>query len=169
MRETVRTVMSDGSVLWKKNKRFHHEDGPAILSRDVAAWYINGQLHREEDEPAIMYPDGHREWHYKGQLHRVNGPAIIRHNGTEEWFIRGKHHRDDGPAITYPDGKQEWFLNGELHRDDGPAITYPDGSCEWYHKGRKIPRLLSPLLKNYEKSLLKSQITKLFSTSPLLD
>src|ERR1700758_1767170 len=37
----------------------------------------NGQRHRENDQPAVIYSNGAQEWWYNGQRHRENDkPAI---------------------------------------------------------------------------------------------
>ncbi len=48
-----------------------------------------------------------------GQYHREDGPAIIYPNGHKEWLINGMYHRIDGPAIEYADGSKAWYLYGE--------------------------------------------------------
>ena len=63
-----------------------------------------------------------------GQLHRDNDlPAVIRSDGTQYWYKNGRLHRDcDLPASIYSDGTHEtqrWYNNGKCHRDgDLPAI-----------------------------------------------
>ena len=36
------------------------------LADGTREWYLNGQLHRGEDGPAIEYANGSREWWLKG-------------------------------------------------------------------------------------------------------
>lgn len=80
-------------------------------------WYMNGKLHRDQDQPAIIRADGTREWWVNGQCHRDNDlPAIVDVDGTQEWWINGQCHRDDGPAIILADGTQYWYKNGQRHR-----------------------------------------------------
>jgi hypothetical protein len=53
------------------------------------------------------------EWHGEGSLpHREDGPAIVFPNGDREWWIEGELHRDSGPAVMRADGSCEWWLNG---------------------------------------------------------
>ena len=68
----------------------------------------------------------------------MDRPAVIRPDGTREWWLNGKKHRTDGPAVIYPDGSEEWWLNGKKHRNGGPAVIYHDGSEEWWLNGKKI-------------------------------
>lgn len=75
-------------------------------------WYNErGDLHRENDLPAIEYTNGDKLWYTNGILHREGGPAISFINGYKEWWIHGELHREDGPAIEYPSGSKEWWVN----------------------------------------------------------
>lgn len=146
-------------------------------------WYSKGQIHREMG-PAREHVDGKMEWRHKGKLHRAgNLPAIIFPNGDKEYFLHGSFHRTDGPARIAIDGTEEyyfhgkkytkkefeyyqkrkliprnissfgeftvdftgclsilgnftfWFENGFLHREEGPAVmTY--FFEEWYQNGK---------------------------------
>ena len=79
-------------------------------------YQLNGKLHRDEDQP-----------------------AVINANGSKYWYQDGLRHRDDDlPAIVYANGTKEWYQNGELHRgNDLPAVINADGS-EWYVNGNKV-------------------------------
>ena len=77
--------------------------------------------------------DDRTEYKRDGELHRDNDlPAIEFANGTKVWYLNDKLHRSDGPAIERADGTKFWYLNGQLHRTDGPAIERAAGSKEWY-------------------------------------
>ena len=40
-------------------------------------WLCNGQWHRENDLPAVVWADGRQAWYQNGQLHRGGqGPAL---------------------------------------------------------------------------------------------
>ena len=59
------------------------------------AWYRDGNLHRDDDLPAV-------EWF----------------NGNKWWFQDGKRHRDnDLPAVEYHEGSKEWWVNGVKIRE----------------------------------------------------
>ena len=75
-------------------------------------YYKNRELHRDGDEPAIIYTNGSK-WYYKN----------------------GKCHRDgDEPAVIDSDGYKSYYKNGEYHRDgDNPAVIFSDGT-KWYYK-----------------------------------
>jgi hypothetical protein len=75
-------------------------------------WYNErGDLHRENDLPAIEYANGDKLWYANGILHREGGPAISFINGYKEWWLHGELHREDGPAIEYSSGSKEWWVN----------------------------------------------------------
>ena len=65
-------------------------------------FYKNGQIHRDNDKPAIIREDGSKHWYQNGQLHRDNDlPAIIWDDGTQFWYKHGKlyHNRNKPTAI----------------------------------------------------------------------
>lgn len=121
---------------------------------------LNGKVHREDDEPAIIYDNKNRhEWWINGKRHRDNDkPAmIIRRNYglDQQWYQHGLLHRHsgDGPAliITFNQNPTEvenicvlirqWWINGKKHRDgDEPAviITSRNGElCEWWFQDKQ--------------------------------
>lgn len=116
-------------------------------------WYLNGKLHREGDDPAIIrhpHPSLHapyylygylgekRVWCKYGNCHRDNDlPAEIFDNGTKRWFQYGELHREgDEPAEILADGTKRWYKHGKLHRaHDLPAEMLADGTKRWYQHG----------------------------------
>ena len=125
-------------IIRKNNKgEIHCENNPAIEYEDGSKeWYNNGKLHRE-DGPAIDYSNEIKEWYVNGKKHRIDGPAMIFF-GTKEWYNNGIRHRSDGPAIELSNGNKYWYINGQKHRVDGPAVEYQDGSKKWYINGNNI-------------------------------
>ncbi len=69
-------------------------------------------------EPAPMVnDDGTKFWYNKdGELHRDNDrPAIEYISGSKSWYKNGEWHRDnDKPAIVWVDAKDQWYTNGKL-------------------------------------------------------
>ena len=127
------------------------EPSPRILLSGKKEWRdTSGVLHRNGDQPAVVYPDGGEEWWCHGELHRDNGrPAVVRTNGSQEWWRHGGFHRDDDlPAIIHSDGSEEWWQNGKLHRSGGqPARMYMNGSQEWWqnselHRDDDLPAIV---------------------------
>jgi hypothetical protein len=49
-----------GTFFWKKNGLLHRDnDKPALITPDgVVYWYKDGKQHRDGDKPAIIYPNG---------------------------------------------------------------------------------------------------------------
>jgi len=93
---------------------------------------------------AVSFYDG-IEWKNKNRrYHRDNDqPAVIYSSGTKEWYRNGQRHRDnDKPAVIYSSGSKEWYQNNQLHRDnDQPAVIYDDGTKHWYRNGKEyIPK-----------------------------
>ena len=48
-----------------------------------------------------------------GQLHHQNGPAVIWPDGGKDYYINGKLHNPNGPAILYADGSKSYYINGK--------------------------------------------------------
>jgi hypothetical protein len=99
----------------------------------------------------IQYPDGIKEWYFKGKLHRLDGPAVEHAVGSVEYYKNGKRHRIDGPAIEHTEGTKLWYSEGNLHRIDGPAIEYADGSIEYWFNGKETTKKAIELLNNILK------------------
>jgi hypothetical protein len=141
---TVYTIDSDGAQRWNLNRRSgqegkltrHRIDGPAVIYPDgQREWYFNDKWHCTNG-PAVNYPNGIEIWIINGQWHRIDGPAVIYPDGQREWYFNDKWHRIDGPAVIYPDGQKEWWIHGHLHRCDGPAVIYPNGNSEYWINGK---------------------------------
>jgi ribosomal protein L25 (general stress protein Ctc) len=73
---------------------------------------------KEDYLPAIIHSNGTQLWYMNGQLHRNNDlPAVICSDGTRFWYINGKKHRDnDLPAVIYPYGYQHWSECTDQHK-----------------------------------------------------
>lgn len=53
-------------------------------------WYVNGELHRNTDRPAIVYSHGSKFWYKNGEGHREGDkPSVVRPNGRLEWWRNG--------------------------------------------------------------------------------
>lgn len=78
---------------------------------NTIAHYVDGRIHRD-NEPAVEWSDGFKEWRFHGELHRKDGPAI-ECNIFKEWYLVGQLHRKDGPATEYADGRKCWWFDGE--------------------------------------------------------
>ena len=138
-------TLEDGTVEWLDDYGLtHREDGPAIVKPDgEKEWWWHGLRHRD-DGPAVVFPDGSRIWFRNNECHRDDGPAVVGADGEQRWYRNGGLDRDDGPALLRADGTQWWYRNYEAHRDDGPAIIGADGSLEWWVHGEMIARTGKP-------------------------
>jgi hypothetical protein len=100
-------------------------------------------LHRV-DGPALIYPNGTKEYYQDGQLHRMDGPAIEHADGTKEYYQNNLRHREDGPAVCGSESQPTFYYQeGKLHREasEGPAAIYPSGRLEFYQDGQLIKRV----------------------------
>ncbi len=62
------------------------EPTPVMDSDGDKIWYNSiGQIHRNNDKPAILWMDGDKYWYKNGRLHRDNDlPAVVEANGRKE-------------------------------------------------------------------------------------
>lgn len=95
-------------------------------------WWKFGDLHRDDDQPAIICPDGGKLWFKNGKIHRDNDkPAVICPDGGNFWYKDGKFHRDnDKPARIYLNGKKEWWVDGKFIKRYIPQNIYMNKSFE---------------------------------------
>ncbi len=53
-------------------------------------WDSEGEYHRDDDLPALVWKDGGQHWYLRGNPHRGDGlPACISADGTMAWFEYG--------------------------------------------------------------------------------
>ena len=73
-----------------------------------------GELHRENDLPAVEYGNANKIWYVNGKCHRDGGlPAYEGLDGDKEWYVNGKRHRTGGlPAVDRVNGDKLWYING---------------------------------------------------------
>lgn len=103
-------------------------------SGNIITWYHNDLIHREY-HPAVIWPDGSKQWYKEGKLHRDNDlPAIEWFIGTKEWYQNGLKHRTNGPAVELWNGCNMWYQHGKQHREDGPAVIL-DTFEQWWLYG----------------------------------
>lgn len=100
------TLVPYGGVIYTKNGVLHREDGPAYM--DVYRWegamesneafFINGEMHRDNDLPAYRSADTNYHWMKHGLPHRIGGPAHVRKFDRntfggkvflEDWYLEG--------------------------------------------------------------------------------
>ena len=70
-----------------------------------------------KEQKQKIYANGTQKFYNeKGQIHRDNDlPAIIRADGYKAWYQNGKLHRDnDKPAVIGAAGYQHWYQNGNF-------------------------------------------------------
>jgi len=103
-----------------------------------------GELHRDDDLPAIECHDGEKRWYKNGIQHRDKGPAVELADGSKSWFVNGKRHRDGGlPAVVWTFNENThkmWYKFGQLHREGGLPAVEPisGGHTAWWLNGRKL-------------------------------
>lgn len=61
-----------------------------IKKHKLKRWYKNSVLHRGNDLPATIWPDGAKVWFRNGVRDRGKGlPAVIYPDGNKEWWEKG--------------------------------------------------------------------------------
>jgi len=78
-------------AMWNRLK----EPAPIIDEYGTQRWFNkDGERHRENDLPAVIYKNGYKAWWVNGKLHRENDlPAIIYEDGSKQWFKNGNYIR----------------------------------------------------------------------------
>jgi hypothetical protein len=122
------------------NGELHRDnDQPAVIVGDgTQIWYMNGKMHRDNDRPAAICDDGDFLWYQYGKEHRdYDNPNYVGSDNSWEWSKNGETHREgDRPAVIRANGSLEWYINDLCHRDnDNPAKIWIDGQQEWFYRG----------------------------------
>lgn len=91
-----------------------------VDSAGTKFWYNKeGKLHRDGDLPAVVYPDGGREYYRNGVTHRDRGPAVVMPSFNDSYKVKyyrnGKIHRVGGPAVYRSGHKEYWFRDKLLY------------------------------------------------------
>ena len=114
--------------------------------------YKDGRLHSNEG-PAIVHPDGTKEYYREGQLHRGNDlPAIEYSNGKKEYYRYGKQVPPPEMEKAHAGGKEQTgenrleYKNGQYHVNDRPVedrntingrfVREGGGDIEQYKNGK---------------------------------
>lgn len=111
--------VSDKTILWYKK----HNIRLSLVRKCVTDcygtyFYENGKKHSIDDQPAVIYNTGRKQWLKYGKLHRDGDkPAVVSPvddvtGGFVAYFRDGLIHRDGKPAVIYRYGYQLWFQNG---------------------------------------------------------
>jgi 5-methylcytosine-specific restriction endonuclease McrA len=115
-------IDSYGNEYWLKDRKFHREDGPAVIrkikNKEIKEYYINGMLHRDNDLPAVEIIDKVRgftlsKWYFKNELHRDNDlPSYISKNTYKD------------KSLDKSLSKKAWHKNDKLFRiNNGPTVV----------------------------------------------
>jgi hypothetical protein len=164
-----------------RNGKFHMEgNAPAIITRENGylrkEWWINGERHRDNDQPAVKTPHI-KEWWIRGKKHRDNDLPAIETPKCKEWWYNGLRHREKGPAYIKYDYvidkyvmHTSYFHNNELHRLDGPAVNRTTSvsyfiNSNYYeeHEFRKLICIVKRFIQKL-KNAYKIRIKRRFPT-----
>ena len=128
-----------------RNGKLHCADAPALIVTAAdddrllfEAWYLDGNLHRGGDEPALTRFDPttgnptETSWYLEGKLHRENGPAVIIRPADDPHavlvyrrYCHGKLHAVGGlcaERVFDPDSR-EWLQ--QSFYEDGILVGGP--------------------------------------------
>lgn len=112
-----------------------------ITDKHGTARYMNefGQLHRNNDLPAVIEYNGALSYYQHGLKHRDGDKPAYVSSSQQGYYQHGVLHRDgDKPALIHLiDNKivaQEHYRHGARHRDcdKGPALMWDSGSYQYY-------------------------------------
>lgn len=88
-----------------------------VLKSGGLVWFNDkGEVHRDEDKPSRIYPDGLLIYYKCNKCHREGDePAFIR-SDVIEYLKYGELHRDNNlPAVIYSNGTEIYFKNGQKY------------------------------------------------------
>jgi len=115
---------------------------------DREVWCNDKGLHRDGDQPAIVYDNGRMDWYQNGIPFRENGlPHVEEPCGTKIWYDSGLN------IVMYETSSWKgWYLSGIPHREerdsDGlllPAVERYNGQeDEYYLNGGRVDRCGGP-------------------------
>jgi hypothetical protein len=132
---------------WVEGLRHRENDQPAVILGDgTKKWYYKGALWRPKkngvSSHTIELHDGTRIWATGNELyHCDDGPAVVRPNGEKEWWRYGHKFK-----IEFPDGRVQLFWDDTLGREEFPDGTknyfvikkYDSSSSRYYNDGKKL-------------------------------
>ena len=79
--------MSNKQVLIIESKMAYTEK---VDRYGTKMYYKDGELHRDGDEPAVIWSDGYKEYFKNGERHRDGDePAVIETDGTKRYYKNG--------------------------------------------------------------------------------
>ena len=86
------------------------------------SYYLDGFLHRDDDEPSYVDLHGTKKWHKEGTLHRITGPAVISSSKTDSKKVyylggnevTGQDREDFIKLIDSPIEEVPLFINHPL-------------------------------------------------------
>lgn len=100
-------------------------DNSKDLPVAVEEWWLNGHPYRP-DEPAIVWDDGRGDWYnIDGELHRDGDEPAVEYprpygeyeHGPDRYYKRGLRHRKFGPAVLGFPGRQERYVFTDAEPD----------------------------------------------------
>jgi NAD-dependent SIR2 family protein deacetylase len=114
--------------------------GQWLVQMDCDAFCTQLLAELEKDVPAVDERGRTVFYDDKKRLHRLNGPAVINPDGSREWYMKGVRQRiDGGPTLVRANGTVEWHdLEGFLHRENKPAAIARNGDAWWFERGRLL-------------------------------
>jgi hypothetical protein len=140
------------------------KQGKIVENHEIICFYKDNKLHSYNDEPAVIRPNGTKEWYQNGKLHRDGDlPAVVWDDKTMFWYKDGKIHRNnDLPAVIRPSGTSEWYQNGKLHRIEGGAIEWANWGSYYYVDGVQLTKeqhANHPEVKKYKLQQILNRLT----------
>jgi hypothetical protein len=82
----VKRIHGNGEVDYDD---LQYERPSRLTPRGASAWYLGSIVHREWG-PGVLRPDGWQEWFRMHRRHRWGGrPAVILPDGTRNWYLDG--------------------------------------------------------------------------------
>ncbi len=92
-------INSDGWICYIRNKVYHNDSGPAVISTKPTSMRINGKV--------VVSPP-RRWWYVDGVKHRLDGPAHEIDGGEPTWYVGGWCYETEE---KYEEAKNIWIMD----------------------------------------------------------
>jgi hypothetical protein len=128
---------------WRPDPALPH----GVNAESTMIWYdADKKLHRDDDNPAVVYSNGTMTWFQHGVPGRSDPtkPHMIDAKLTKKWLDADRllHSHGDRPAVIFEDGTKRWYLHGVPGREDPskPFLEHSNGDVWWVDADNKAHR-----------------------------
>lgn len=126
----------NGTIVWFHPERFYNIPGGKGKGFGP---FSSDRIGRTDGEPAVIHPNGDKEWWVHGVRHREAGPAVERVNGENERWEMGRGRCPKGPTVERVNGEERWVINNDCKCGNTGIIVIDDDEW-WTQYGTRVGR-----------------------------